>query len=327
MKLGSYRLLSSLNGICCRRAFSCSLVAPNPHAPTFSTKMDTKKLIVKLNLARLIDVIVRESPNATLNKLHNAEEFMSGSVEAVGLVTKAASEGDWDSLDGLVEPQCIDGLKEQLEGMGEVEKAYVALDPMDVFLSFISNPENCDGGTDFNVVTFSLPSLQKIIQLQNSVSRKEDDLTRLALQGTTEEYMKTMHERKKKGDFIKHDKTAQVPHEMFDKNEILVGNYRFNKLPNSEEWTISEIGQVNMKTNFNPFFRFRWRGRLGIYLNKGTSFLKVLRIDYITDIIIVVVTVGVILIVMAALKEVERSQRQVLEEILQEQANKTNQPK
>ena len=35
------------------------------------------------------------------------EEFLASAREAVGLVTRAAVEGDWEELEGLVEPGCV----------------------------------------------------------------------------------------------------------------------------------------------------------------------------------------------------------------------------
>ena len=96
------------------------------------------------------------------------------------------------------------------------------------------------------------------------------------------------------------------PYKTFQENEILIGNYKFERKDKMADWTLVEITQVlifKLKKNFNQIiililinkvnsvaawawiFRKRWKGRLGISL-RGPDFYSVLRYDYMTDFIV-----------------------------------------
>merc|ERR1719180_155553 len=73
------------------------------------------------------------------------------------------------------------------------------------------------------------------------------------------------------------------PQAIFNDNEILIGNYRLERQNSDSQWTVTEVGQANMRDSMQAYFRFRWRGRLGIHLKMDKPFLTVLRVDYFTD--------------------------------------------
>merc|ERR1719300_1085284 len=79
----------------------------------------------------------------------DVKEFMPVAKGAVSIVTKAMANQEWESLLGLVDPECITQLRSIM----------LSLDPEDVFFSFISNVTNCDKGNNLNLVFFSLPKL------------------------------------------------------------------------------------------------------------------------------------------------------------------------
>merc|ERR1719323_1733638 len=85
-----------------------------------------------------------------------------GALEAVSSVTKSIANKEWDKLDGLVENQCIDSLRSKVEGLSSEKLQYVAVEPQNVFFTFISNPGDCENGTNLNLVTFSFPRLSEI---------------------------------------------------------------------------------------------------------------------------------------------------------------------
>lgn len=258
------------------RLLSTSTSLHSPLAPTFSSTGDTKSLVTRLGLQRISNVIIQGSPNFKLPPQfnYNPDDFLPGAREAVGLVTKAASEGDWDSLEGLVEPQCINSLREQLEGMGEVERVYVALNPRDVFLTFISNEMKCDKGNNLNVVTFSLPGMHKVHEERELFKAKLEEV-KASGELNKEKLVEMMKETR--------EQTGIDANDIFNNNEILIGNYRLVRESSDSQWVFTEVGQANTKQFFHPLFRFKWRGRLGISLKAGFNFMKVLRVDYASD--------------------------------------------
>ena len=72
------------------------------------------------------------------------KEFVPAALEAVALVTRTASEKDWEGLEGLVRQNCIQGIRGQVDGMSEEERKLIVVHPEDAFLSFISNKSCCN---------------------------------------------------------------------------------------------------------------------------------------------------------------------------------------
>merc|ERR1719431_786019 len=93
------------------------------------------------------------------------EEFLPGAISAAGVVTSSMSAGDWGSLEGLVDRDCINSLQATMHSMDKVQKDLVVLNPEDVFLSFISNPDTCESGNNLHMVTFSLPRLEQMKEM------------------------------------------------------------------------------------------------------------------------------------------------------------------
>ena len=278
------------------RSFSYTKSYNSPLTPTYSTCGDNKKLVTKLGLTNVFNVILRGNPNATLPGDCMMDDFLPGAREAVGLVTKAASEGDWDSLEGLVEPRCIDSLREQLEGMGEVEKAYVMLNPKDVFLSFISKPMKDARDNNLNIVIYSLPGLEHIVngvtEIELNTKLKQAQVLKEAKENLIKgrlnkswldldlEVSKVIEEdsemRKMKEKII----------EIFAMNDIVIGSYQLVRDPVGSEWTLSEAGQMRQKEAFMlPLSAALWRLLLGLSFRFSKPFLEVLRIYFLIQFI------------------------------------------
>ena len=79
------------------------------------------------------------------------------------------------------------------------------------------------------------------------------------------------------------------PHKLFQQNEIIVGNYRMKRETSSHEWTVSEVAQISSVTAWPWPFKMRWKGRLSIATRGGYDFYKLLRVDYLTDYIVLMV--------------------------------------
>ena len=130
-------------------------------APTFSSTGDTDSIVTKLGPNRISTMIITGKPNRPLPNSYNVdlEEFLPGAISAVSEVTGKMAEDDWDSLSELVEQRCISSLRPVISSLSPEERELTKLNSDDVFFSFISNPENCESGNDFHIVTFSLPQL------------------------------------------------------------------------------------------------------------------------------------------------------------------------
>ena len=296
MSLGSFRLTPSICGMTFKRSISYTKSFNSPLSPTYSTCGDTKKLVTKLSLTNVFNVILEGNPNKTLSTDCMMNDFMPSATEAVGLVTKAASEGDWDSLEGLVEPRCINSLRETLEGMGEVEKAYVMLNPKDVFLSFISKPEKDVHDNYVNIVIYSLPGLEHIV---NSVSEIELN-TKLKQAQVLEEAKENLIKGRLNKSWLDLDlevskvieedsemgKMKEKITEIFTTNDIVIGSYQLVRDQVGSEWTLSEAGQMRLKEAFMlPLSVARWRLLLGISFRFSKPFLEVLRIYFLIEFI------------------------------------------
>ena len=47
------------------------------------------------------------------------------------------------------------------------------------------------------------------------------------------------------------------PQAIFNDNEILIGNYRLERQNSDSQWTVTEVGQANMRDSMQAYFRFR----------------------------------------------------------------------
>ena len=82
------------------------------------------------------------------------------------------------------------------------------------------------------------------------------------------------------------------PHETLKKSDIIIGNYKFERDSPTEEWLITEVSQKSSVDAWHPIFRFRWKGRLMIATKAGLDFYKVLRVDYMTDYIALMIIIA-----------------------------------
>ena len=260
----------------------------NKSAPSLSSLSDESKLVTKLGLNRVGNVILYGNPNHTEKffdyyKL-DISTWSKEALGAVSVVTQNVSNQDWEALDGLVSANCIKSLKSKVNELSRTEKSYLEVVPENVFFHFISNPENCDSGKNLNLVTYSLPNLENAKSIYEEINRitletkqKLDNLKEFGASSQEEanHLMKgIMQEHKDKIDQKRKDQTLW-------QNEILIGNYRFVRDPTSGDWILTEISQVNTFTHWPTVFRWGWKLRLDVSLKLNKSFLTILQADYI----------------------------------------------
>jgi len=265
------------------RCIASTIPRKSALAPSYSSTGDVGKIVSKLDPNRIATMIMSGKPNRPFPPEFQVdlEQFLPGAVSAAGIVTNCVSNSDWESLEGLVERSCIESLKESVKDMDEVQKGLVKLNPDDVFLSFVSNPDKCEDGNNLNLVTFSLPNLGQIKQMvtANKEFAKEIEEKIKASQGDVQEKMAMMEEYKSKV-------AENDPHSLFKANEIVIGNFRMVRNNAQSDWTITEVSQINSMQAWLNIFKLRWKGRLSIATRSGNDFYSVLRYDYIKDYIV-----------------------------------------
>ena len=162
--------------------------------------------------------------------------------------------------------------------MDEERRELVALDPEDVFLSFVSNEKDCDNGNNLNLVTYSFHKLQSINGFKN---RFKERLAEMKESGelNRESYERAFNESK--------EEFGIDPDEVLKASNIVISNYRLVRQSPSSEWTFTEVGQANVADSMSSFFAWKWKARLTIHAKTGIPFLTVLRADLVTDFVVI----------------------------------------
>ena len=162
--------------------------------------------------------------------------------------------------------------------MGEERKGLVALDPEDVFLSFVSNEKDCDRGNNLNLVTYSFPKLQLV---QEFKIRFKERLAEMQQSGelNKDSYEEAFNENKKE--------FGLDPDDVLKAGNIVIGNYRLVRESSSSEWTFTEMGQASVADSMSSFFAWKWKARLTIHAKTGIPFITVLRADLVTDFLVI----------------------------------------
>jgi len=269
------------------RTLVCSPPCRSALAPTFSSTGNTARIVSRLGPHRIFNMIMTGKPNKPLPSEFQVDldEFLPGAVSAAGVVTSSMSSGEWNALEGLVDRLCITGLQISMVTMDKVQKDLVVVNPDDVFLSFVSNPEQCDSGNDLHLVTFSLP---KLGQLKNMV--KENKKLASETQENIKERIIAEKDKTKRKDIVtemlkeyKAKVSSNNPITLFKENEILIGNFRFMRDSPTSQWTITEVAQINSLQAWSTIFKIRWKARLALSLKTEYYFYTLLRVDYMTD--------------------------------------------
>ena len=197
----------------------------------------------------------------------------------VGDGTRGAVEGDWASLEGRVEEGCAKGLSQQLEAMHLRERKYVALNPADVFFSFVDK----SGGNNVNLVTFSFPDLEKILSEFKEVKMWEGKMKEdgECTQGMLEVLVKEVRARQQ------YDSK-----QLFSDNNIVIGNYSLGRSSPETPWMVRTAGQANMENVYRQGFYNKWKLCLKMSIVNEMTFRRVLRERYAKDLTIVAAAVG-----------------------------------
>jgi len=236
----------------------------------------------------------------------NIDEFGEGATAAVEVVTRGIAEGDYSSLEGLVTEQCIESLKGQnLHNLNDEKKSLLAVNSNDIFFHMLAEVEIKETHSEILFVTFSLPQLGicKVMQQEHVKNKQAFDakmrealsdikagvIDKDQLKEVTQKNIREFKETVADDDSFK----------MFKENEIQIGNYRFTIDNTSSNWIISQISQVNSVDVWPWLFRQRWKGRVGMHLKGGFNFYKILRYEYCTDWICLLLMSNLVLVSLA----------------------------
>ena len=85
------------------------------------------------------------------------------------------------------------------------------------------------------------------------------------------------------------------PYSLLSQNDIIIGNYRMQRDSSAAQWTVSELAQMSSIKAWAKIFRLRWKGRLMIATKSGMSFYTVLRYDYGTDYIFLMLRLALLI--------------------------------
>ena len=245
-------------------------VTSSTSSPTFSSSGSIKNLVTKPSPARLFNVLWNDNLHSAIPEKYNLvpKDFIPAALEAISLVTTAASEGDWEALDGLVEPHCIQGLQDQVGKLNEEDRKLIALHPDDAFLSYISNERNCEEGRDIKLVVHFYPGLYTVRGVADEMNQLKKE--------TDEKIQKEIFEGKikntsdLKGEFVDFKEKVKelnvARSDLLNKNGTswcgLVGNYRLVRESLHDQWLVFEVGQADSLEVMTPI------GRLVIIQNQ-----------------------------------------------------------
>lgn len=164
------------------------------------------------------------------------DEFIPLASNIVALVTQQAAQGNWDEIDGLLQPECAEKLKAEVEKMDPEQRKLIVLDPDDVLMKFVSNGNDCSGGNNLHLVTFSFAGWCEISEVM-------------------EHFLNHLKEQKKvkmsDEEFAEISKLVELQtgvntKEIFDSSEVVIGNYRLTRDHEKDNFSLAEIGQIAM---------------------------------------------------------------------------------
>jgi len=258
--------------------------------PTLTSREDPKGIVTSLGLPRISTMIMSGKPNRPFPAEFGVDidEMTDGGKQAISFVTQAVQTGEWENVEGLLSKDCIRGLRRSLEDISADERTSIAVNPDDIFFSFMPEFDFQRNKQSILLVTFSFPRLG---ELKGSIKQNKE-----AAQTVVEQMKKDIAE----GVISKAEASKELParlkqtvqelntgdtDKIFRENDIIIGNYRFERENSNYDWTIAELSQIDSRNAWAWIFHSRWRGRLGISWKLGYDFYWVLRIDYFTDLI------------------------------------------
>jgi len=196
-------------------------------------------------------------------------EVLALAESLAAVVTRAAAAGEWGELEGLVEDSCLRRLTSAMEAMTEEQRSLVTLNSDDVFMSFVSNAEDCSEGNDLNVVIFSYPGLHKISAVLD-LFQQEILRQRPHAHIRESEFANICGEVKKESgvDIVG----------ILDDNEAVIGNYRLARAGHGHKFSLYEMGQIGLGDPRMAGARRTVRELLEASIKVNKPFLEVMRL-------------------------------------------------
>ena len=151
-------------------------------------------------------------------------------------------------------------MRGKVEGLSSEKLQYVTVEPQNVFFTFISNPEDCENGTNLNLVTFSFPRLSEIksryFECKSITKATKKKMDAIKEEGVMNNMKREEIRPLMKSTFDSYKEEIQHidPTNIFKENEILIGNYRFIK-DSQSQWILREISHINSLEAWPKLFR------------------------------------------------------------------------
>jgi len=255
--------------------------------PSFSSTGSLEKVVTSLGINRIATMIMSGKPNRPFPEQFEVDldEMSEGGKQAISVVSQCLERGTYDELEGLVSGQCISGLKSNLESLTPEERNSLGVKPEDIFFSFIPEFNFKQENQSLLLVTFWFPHLEELKEAIRTNRQEMDDKMKEILADAKEGKLEKGEVKESIKESLKESQAklkGNDTHLIFQQNEIIIGNFRFERKDQNSQWTIVEMSQINSVNAWAYIFRKRWKGRLGISL-RGVDFYKVLRYDYMTD--------------------------------------------
>eukprot|EP00088_Acartia_fossae_P068530 TRINITY_DN8708_c0_g2_i1.p1 TRINITY_DN8708_c0_g2~~TRINITY_DN8708_c0_g2_i1.p1 ORF type:complete len:309 (-),score=28.24 TRINITY_DN8708_c0_g2_i1:8-934(-) len=257
--------------------------------PTIASSGDPNRIIYRLPQQRIATMMIAGVPNRPFPAETGValEDMTEGGIQAINFVTTCIQTEDWQSLEGLVSDECIQGLQKSMNAIPYEDRGHIAVNPRDVFFHFIPQFQFTKDKQKILLVTFSMPrvgELKEVIKQNKEMTKSIADQVKKDVENGTisrAEFPKVMQEKMAESLKVLSEKGMNTD-TIFKENDIIIGNYTFQRDDVNQQWTIVEIAQADSRNVWQWFFHKRWKGRLGISL-RTRDFNTVLRFDYITD--------------------------------------------
>jgi len=212
-----------------------------------------------------------------------------GAKMAASVVTKAVAEADQDVLNEVMTPEAASRMSNILNVYEPIKRDndLIAIPEEDILLSWLHNLSE-DRQLDAYrtvLVTISFPGFGFLSRKNEENIQRQEEWKELA-----QETLRT-HGREATNDLLKsHADVAKGNVDLspfFAYHPLVVSNFHLIRSKDEEgSWLIDKISMFNAKEVMHPFAHFRWKGRMGIALKSKGKFMSILRLDYVTDLLV-----------------------------------------
>jgi len=265
--------------------------------PTFSTGTNSTSFVRRPGLDICLNIIFSGRCNTAVKTEPdmNPEEFIEGALHATSEVTRALANGDLDSLQELMTPECLAGAKANLKNLTEMQRGGLQVLKEDAMVSWIgkSMKNNNTGESRLLLGVTSLPAKSWIINNRACAKEKfKEDTDKLLERGRhNPEYLEREMKSWKENFEREHGSLPKS-----SAMDFVVTNVEFTRRDSNTSWRISSVSTKSGRNlNLDPLSSFKWRFRMAASLRPGIPFMSLLRYDLATDLLIIVLMLSLLI--------------------------------